>query len=254
MRFRAPEPGIGDSGSQHEMREQPLTFGLVVAVHLALVWAFANVMLTEPVVMEPVVRGTLVPPPPAAPVVEPLPLPVAAAPAPTPAPKPVVAPRPRPVRPPSPVAPPSERAVTAPPPAPPETVSERVEPVAEPLPFESPGPASPPIAAVPPAPAAPPAPAQPVVLPRSDAAHLNNPAPAYPSMSRRMGEQGQVQLDVYILPDGSVGEIKLRRSSGHARLDQAALDAVRHWRYQPARRGDQPIPWWYVQPVLFTLG
>lgn len=50
---------------------------------------------------------------------------------------------------------------------------------------------------------------------------------------------------VYILPDGSVGEIRLKRSSGHPRLDDAALAAVRQWRYVPAKRGDEPIPYWY---------
>ncbi|MCM2252433.1 MAG: energy transducer TonB, partial [Ramlibacter sp.] len=93
----------------------------------------------------------------------------------------------------------------------------------------------------------------PVTPPRVDAAHLNNPAPAYPALSRRFGEQGQVLLDVHILPDGRVGEIKLRRSSGFNRLDGAALEAVRHWRYVPARRGNEAIAYWYVQPVSFSL-
>jgi len=90
-------------------------------------------------------------------------------------------------------------------------------------------------------------------MPRTDASHLNNPAPHYPTLSRRFGEQGRVLLDVYILPDGSVGEIKLNTSSGFARLDEAALAAVRTWRFVPARRGDEPIPYWYIQPVTFSL-
>jgi protein TonB len=94
---------------------------------------------------------------------------------------------------------------------------------------------------------------QAVTPPRSDAAHLNNPPPPYPSLSRRLREEGRVVLDVYILADGRVGETRLRRSSGHPRLDEAALDAVRRWRYVPARRGDEPIPFWYVQPVDFRL-
>ncbi len=68
-----------------------------------------------------------------------------------------------------------------------------------------------------------------------------------------MQEEGRVLLDVYILPDGLVGEIKLKRTSGHPRLDQAALEAVKRWKYQPARRGNVPIPYWYVQPIDFSL-
>jgi protein TonB len=97
------------------------------------------------------------------------------------------------------------------------------------------------------------APTAPVTPPRTDASHLNNPAPAYPAMSRRLSEEGRVLLDVYILADGSVGEVKLKRSSGFPRLDTAAAEAVRRWRYVPARRGNEPIPFWYVQPVTFSL-
>lgn len=93
----------------------------------------------------------------------------------------------------------------------------------------------------------------PVVPPRSDASHLNNPAPIYPAISRRLGEQGQVLFNVYILANGTVGEIKIRRSSGYPRLDGAALAAVRRWRYLPARQGGEPIPFWYVQPIIFEL-
>lgn len=60
-------------------------------------------------------------------------------------------------------------------------------------------------------------------------------------------------LDVYILPNGTVGEIKLNRSSGFTRLDDAALEAVKNWKYVPAKRGDKPIAFWYVQPISFVL-
>lgn len=93
----------------------------------------------------------------------------------------------------------------------------------------------------------------PVIPPRVDAAHLNNPAPAYPPLSRRLGEQGQVLFDVYILADGTVGEIRLKVSSGYPRLDAAAREAVQRWRYVPARRGNTAIAYWYVQPVSFSL-
>ena len=68
-----------------------------------------------------------------------------------------------------------------------------------------------------------------------------------------MREEGQVLLDVHILPDGSVGEVRLRQTSGHRRLDEAALAAVRRWRYVPAQRGGEAIPYWYIQPIVFSL-
>ncbi|MBH1970924.1 energy transducer TonB [Moraxellaceae bacterium AER2_44_116] len=93
-----------------------------------------------------------------------------------------------------------------------------------------------------------------VTPPRSDAAHLSNPAPSYPSMSRRLGEQGRVVLEVYILVNGTVGEIRLKQSSGFKRLDQAAMQAVKKWQYQPAHKGQHAIDFWYVQPLSFSLG
>lgn len=97
------------------------------------------------------------------------------------------------------------------------------------------------------------APADLVIPPHTDAVNLKNPVPTYPVMSRRLREQGRVLLDVHVLADGSVGEVRLKHSSGHIRLDQAAIRAVRVWRYVPARRNDLPISYWYVQPVVFAL-
>jgi periplasmic protein TonB len=93
----------------------------------------------------------------------------------------------------------------------------------------------------------------PLTLPKSDASHLHNRPPVYPAASRRLGEQGRVLMDVFIRADGSVGEIRLKSTSGYARLDQAALEAVQQWRYQPARRGTEAIDFWFVQPLSFTL-
>lgn len=93
----------------------------------------------------------------------------------------------------------------------------------------------------------------PIVPPRTDAAHLNNPRPAYPALSRRLGEEGKVLLDVYILANGNVGEVKLNTTSGFSRLDNAALQAVRTWKFLPATQGAKPIAYWYLQPVSFNL-
>lgn len=80
-----------------------------------------------------------------------------------------------------------------------------------------------------------------------------NKAPLYPMLSRRLKEQGTVYLQVLVLKNGKVGQLKLKQSSGFARLDQSALNAVRGWTYQPALKLGQPIDFWFVQPVVFNL-
>jgi protein TonB len=92
-----------------------------------------------------------------------------------------------------------------------------------------------------------------LTLPRVDASQLNNPAPAYPPVSRRMREQGVVLLEVLIQATGQVGEVRIKRSSGFKRLDDAASKAVQRWRYLPATRGGTAIEYWYLQPIEFSL-
>lgn len=99
--------------------------------------------------------------------------------------------------------------------------------------------------------AAPAAPA--LVEARYDADYLRNPPPVYPPMSRRRGEQGKVLVLVAVTPGGLAGEVSLRKSSGYPRLDEAALKAVRGWRFAPARRGDNPVAATVVVPITFRL-
>src|SRR5262249_44920862 len=111
------------------------------------------------------------------------------------------------------------------------------------------------------APAPPPAPAReaeapaavPRTAPRFDADYLKNPPPAYPAISRRYGEQGQVLLKVFVGTDGTAKKVLLERSSGFPRLDEAAHDAVHQWRFVPARRGTEPIEDWVLVPIVFRL-
>ncbi|HMN91642.1 MAG TPA: energy transducer TonB [Hydrogenophaga sp.] len=100
--------------------------------------------------------------------------------------------------------------------------------------------------------AAPAAPA-PVVLPSSSAAYLNNPPPAYPPLSRRLGEQGRVVVRAYIDVDGTATRAEIRSSSGYDRLDQAALQTVLRWRYVPGKRGGVPEAMWFNIPISFVL-
>ncbi|MGZ5026887.1 MAG: TonB family protein [Methylobacter sp.] len=89
--------------------------------------------------------------------------------------------------------------------------------------------------------------------PNFEAAYLNNPAPDYPSVSRRLGEQGLVLLQVQVTEDGAADSVELQTGSGSSRLDQAALEAVKQWRFVPAKRGDQPVSASVVVPVRFSL-
>ena len=92
-----------------------------------------------------------------------------------------------------------------------------------------------------------------VVSPRYDAAYLQNPAPAYPLLARRMGERGRVMLRVLVNAEGSADKVELNTSSGSARLDSAALETVQHWRFVPARQGARAVAAWVLVPISFSL-
>jgi periplasmic protein TonB len=89
--------------------------------------------------------------------------------------------------------------------------------------------------------------------PRFDADYLDNPAPNYPALSRRSGEQGKVMLRVFVEPGGNAGQVLIAASSGFDRLDSAAIDAVRRWKFVPARQGENAIAGWVVVPINFSL-
>jgi periplasmic protein TonB len=77
--------------------------------------------------------------------------------------------------------------------------------------------------------------------------------PAYPSSARRLGIQGLTTLRVFVAADGRVGEVVVQESAGHPDLDEAAADAVKQWRFEPARRGAEPVGVWVLLPVQFRL-
>ena len=98
-----------------------------------------------------------------------------------------------------------------------------------------------------------PAPPTRLVGPSFDAAYLNNPRPGYPAVARRMGLTGEVRLRVTVDKAGHPERVTLHASSGSDVLDRAALDAVRGWRFVPARRGDEPLAADVVVPIRFEL-
>lgn len=101
--------------------------------------------------------------------------------------------------------------------------------------------------------AAEPGPPPPVIPPNFNADYLQNPAPPYPPLARRMGEQGRVILRVLVSAEGMPERVELRRSSGSSRLDESALTTVRTWKFLPARQGDHPVAAWVLVPISFSL-
>jgi protein TonB len=120
--------------------------------------------------------------------------------------------------------------------APPQVVQVAVAP-----PQVATAPQAPPPRTVVVAPAAQPGPSGPVAASDLSTTMISARPPKYPIESRRKHEQGIVVLSVVVDISGSVADVAVSRSSGFARLDKAALDAVRHWRWSPNVRGGQPV-------------
>ena len=92
-----------------------------------------------------------------------------------------------------------------------------------------------------------------VELPSTEADYWHNPKPAYPSLSRRLGEQGKVLVRVFIDASGQPQQAEVKQSSGFERLDQTALNTVLKWRYLPGKRNGTPEAMWLQVPLEFRL-
>ena len=77
--------------------------------------------------------------------------------------------------------------------------------------------------------------------------------PRYPESARRQGIEGTVLVKARVTERGLVDAVQVGRSSGHQDLDQAAVEAVSRWRFEPAHRGRQPVAVWVLIPVEFAL-
>jgi periplasmic protein TonB len=78
--------------------------------------------------------------------------------------------------------------------------------------------------------------------------------PAYPTSSIRLGEEGNLDVEILVGRDGRVADARVARSSGYPRLDQAAIaEALRMWRLTPATVGGEPVEMWHRIRVTFRL-
>ena len=216
----------------HRSRTWRVT-GAVLLAHVALAWLLLQGLISHPPTageMDNVIMASVVMDMPAPPAPKPQPVQPTVQSQPRPRPTPAVQPQLHP----SPVATqatPSEAApvvpAAAPTPAAAAAVSGHQRPNTTPSPVVS--------------------------LPSSDADYLNNPAPPYPRMSRRMGEQGTVLVRVYINTEGRAETAEIRTSSGYSRLDEAALETVKRWRYVPGKPAGVPEAMWFNVPIRFVL-
>ncbi len=89
--------------------------------------------------------------------------------------------------------------------------------------------------------------------PKFEADYLHNPEPEYPSMSRRRGEQGRLTLKVVVNVHGDPESVQLEKSSGFELLDKSAINAVRSWKFVPAKKNSQTVNGTVIVPVRFSL-
>jgi protein TonB len=83
--------------------------------------------------------------------------------------------------------------------------------------------------------------------------YRENAPPSYPEIARVRGYEGIVLVFAEILPDGRVGNMKIRKSSGYAILDQSAIEAVKPWKFEPAKKSGNPFTVWVELPIKFIL-
>ncbi len=86
-----------------------------------------------------------------------------------------------------------------------------------------------------------------------DAAYLNNPSPVYPLRAKNKNIEGKVLIKVLVSDDGNAKIVTIANSSGHIILDDAAIDAVKNWKFIPARKNGQNIQANVIVPVEFKI-
>jgi len=232
--------------------------GAIVLLHAAALFALINGMQRPempPTVPREIIATLITPQPAPTPVQQPAP--PTPQPVPKPAPKAVEKPAPKVVEKPAPVvkkpsppkpAPtpePSEKSLSTP--APPPAAAAPLAPAA-PEPQAAAAQAAP---AAPPAPAAPAAPAPPKTV--SGVEYIQPPQPDYPPIAKRMGEEGKVMLRVLVSDRGRPEKVDVQKSSGFARLDEAARQAAMRAMFKPHLEDGRPVAVYALIPINFSI-
>lgn len=204
--------------TQSQTAERTAGLFVVVALHAAALWGlWQHRLIPSPQDAMTLFVNFIAPPPPVR----------KEEPKPPPRPKPIEKPQPRQIVAETPVVAPTDYVAPPPPPQPAPAVA---------------------------TPLAPPRPAEPVALGGElSLACPDRTPPRYPPQSRRLNEEGVVVLRVELDEQGGVGAARVASGSGYARLDEAALAAVRTWRCNPAQRAGRPVRAVALQPFKFIL-
>jgi protein TonB len=90
--------------------------------------------------------------------------------------------------------------------------------------------------------------------PSTNIDHRFRPQPPYPQLSVRMGERGVVTLRVMVSKDGLPTSVQISQSSGHFRLDNAAVQTVKDlWRFTPGTRAGVPVDMEALVSIRFSI-
>ncbi len=84
-------------------------------------------------------------------------------------------------------------------------------------------------------------------------AYLQAPQPAYPPISRRMGEEGKTVLRVLVSDKGRPERVEVQTGSGFPRLDEAARQAVLRALFKPFMEEGKPVAAYAIVPIRFQL-
>lgn len=83
--------------------------------------------------------------------------------------------------------------------------------------------------------------------------YKTNPLPVYPRDARKRGFNGTVVLSVFVDESGRVKNLSMFTSSGFRILDDAALNAVKNWLFEPGMKGNRKAAMWVRVPIRFEL-
>lgn len=95
--------------------------------------------------------------------------------------------------------------------------------------------------------------AAPMAAPDVGPKPTSSPKPPYPLTAFKAKQEGRVVLELEVLEDGAVGQVRLAQSSAVESLDESALATVKKWKYSPAQKGGKIVKQWIRVSILFEV-